>query len=68
MMTRAIVTRNEIIKTKSIHPKLLVEEAVAFGKTNFKTSDEPYRTGSSIVNQLKFNNGIIKLITEAVSK
>jgi hypothetical protein len=48
MINNTMVIRNEPIKIKSIHSKSLVEEVVAFGKTNCKTSDEPYNTGSSI--------------------
>ena len=59
MITNTMVIRNELINTKSIHPKSIVEAVVDLGKTNCKTSDEPYRTGSSIENQSKFNNGII---------
>jgi hypothetical protein len=68
MITNTMVIRDEPIKTKSIHPKSIVEAVVAFGKTNCNTSEEPYIIGSSIENQSKFNKGTMKLITDADNK
>ena len=68
MITNTMVIRNEPIKIKSIHPKSIEAAVVDFGKTNCKTSEEPYSTGSSIENQSKFNKGTIKLITDADNK